>query len=166
MDPVSAAHECNEKLERLRNLPKERVQAEFELTIPPELAPSALFWAPYTQDQKITGYRACLLLWEVSSGRLVPREFQLQSTIALTSGKDCLVDVGTGYGKTICMILPCLLFPKTISMVVSPLKRLQALQVREFERYYIKTVAINEDTPSDLDLWQVWISCARRGLNF
>ncbi|KJA21728.1 hypothetical protein HYPSUDRAFT_139978 [Hypholoma sublateritium FD-334 SS-4] len=154
MDTVSAAQECSKKLERLRNLPKELVQAEFELTIPPELAPSALFWEPYTQDQKITGYMACLLLWEVSSGCLVPQEFQLQSTIALTSGKDCLVDIGTGYGKTICMILPCLLAPRTISMIVSPLKHLQDLQVREFEHYYIKTVAINEDTPSDLDLWQ------------
>ncbi|KAF8149567.1 P-loop containing nucleoside triphosphate hydrolase protein, partial [Crassisporium funariophilum] len=128
-------------------LPKELLQAEYDRTIPQELAPSSLFWETYSQEQRTTGLRACLLLWVVTSGRIAPREFQLQATLSLFSGNDCLVDVGTGYGKTLCMILPCLLAPNTISMVVSPLKRLQALQVREFELYGIKTVAINEDTP-------------------
>lgn len=50
-------------------------------------------------------------------------------------------------------------------MVVSPLKRLQLLQVREFERYGIHTVAINEDTPSDLELWQVSSGTALRHLH-
>ena len=68
------------------------------------------------------------------------------------SGQDCLIDVGTGYGKTLCMIIPCLLSPNYISIIVSPLKRLQAVQVLEFERYGIKTLAINKDTPSDSEL--------------
>jgi len=38
---------------------------------------------------------------------------------------------------------------------MSPLKRLQAVQVLEFERYGIKTVAINQDTPNDPELWKV-----------
>ena len=77
------------------------------------------------------------------------------------SRQDCLVDVGTGYGKTLCMILPSLLdSPRTISIVISPLKRLQAVQVHEFERYGISTVAINEDTPNDPELWKVgsWVN--------
>jgi len=97
----------------------------------------------------------CLLLWIASGLKFMPREFQLKATIALLSGQDVLVDVGTGYGKMICMILPCLLlYPATISMVISPLKRLQAVQ---FERYGInlKTVSINEDMPNDPALWQV-----------
>ena len=71
------------------------------------------------------------------------------------SGQDSLTDVGTGNGKTLCMIIPCLLSPKTISVVISPLKRLQAVQVLEFERYHVKTMAINEDTPNDPELWKV-----------
>jgi hypothetical protein len=151
----SAALECSEELDRLRNLPKEQVQAEYDICIPRELQLLASFWECYTADQITIGLRACLLLWAVTSGNFVPREFQLQATIALMSEQDCLVDVGTGYGKTLCMILPCLLAPHNISMVVSPLKQLQSVQVDEFERYGIKTVAINEDTPSDTELWQV-----------
>ena len=71
------------------------------------------------------------------------------------SGQDSLVDVGTGNDKTLCMIIPCLLSPKTISIIISPLKRLQAVQVLEFERYHFKTVAINKDTPYDPELWKV-----------
>jgi len=71
------------------------------------------------------------------------------------SGKDSLIDVGTGYGKTLCMIIPCLLDPQSLAVIFSPLKRLQAVQVLEFERYGIKTLAINEDTPNDPDLWKV-----------
>jgi hypothetical protein len=37
-----------------------------------------------------------------------------------------VVDVGTGYGKTLCMILPCLLdFPGTISTWVQALQLIQ-----------------------------------------
>ncbi|KAJ7200446.1 P-loop containing nucleoside triphosphate hydrolase protein [Mycena rebaudengoi] len=38
-------------------------------------------------------------------------------------------------------------------MTVSPLKRLQILQAAEFERWGIRTICINEDTPSDTNLW-------------
>ena len=71
------------------------------------------------------------------------------------SGRDSLIDVGTGYGKTLCMIIPCLLDPENLSVIFSPLKRLQAVQVLEFEHYGIKSLAINEDTPNDADLWKV-----------
>lgn len=132
-----------EELEKIRNMPNELVRAEYELCIPPELHLPPSFWQKYNAEQAIIGLRACLLLWCATSRRMIPREFQLQATIALISGQDCLVDVGTGYGKTLCMIIPCLLLPKSISMIVSPLKRLQAVQVVEFESYGIKTVAIN-----------------------
>jgi RAD3-like DEAD/DEAH box helicase len=71
------------------------------------------------------------------------------------SGRDSLIDVGTGYGKTLCMIIPCLLDPESLAVIFSPLKRLQAVQVLEFEHYGIKTLAINEDTPNVPDLWKV-----------
>ena len=87
--------------------------------------------------------------------RLFLTSFSLQQQ-SLLSGQDTLVDVGTGYGKTLCMIIPCLLdSPGLISVVISPLKRLQAIQVLEFEHYGINTLAINEDTPNDPELWKV-----------
>ena len=127
------------------------------MSIPSELAPPTSFWNSYTDKKLAIGLCSCLALWAASGEKMVPLEFQLTATIALMSGQDSLVDVGMGYGKTLCMIIPCLLdSPGTISIVVSPLKRLQVVQVLKFERYGITTVAINEDTPNDPGLWKVW----------
>ncbi|KAF9045231.1 P-loop containing nucleoside triphosphate hydrolase protein [Panaeolus papilionaceus] len=84
----------------------------------------------------------------------VPRKFQIQATIAALSGQDALLDVGTNAGKTLSMILPCLVSPGTMAIVISPLKRLQAVQVLTYEEYKLKAVAINEDTLNDKDLWK------------
>ena len=69
--------------------------------------------------------------------------------------KNTLVDVGTGAGKTLCMVLPCMLAPDTMAIIFSPLKQLQAVQVLVFSQYQIKAIAINEDTPNDPHLWKV-----------
>ena len=78
---------------------------------------------------KEAAYKCCLLLYTITNGKKVPREFQLESTIALLAGRDCLINAGTGSGKTLCMVLPALLDPTSVSLVISPLKRLQILQV-------------------------------------
>ena len=142
-------------LQEIRDLPAALLKIAFGLLIPNDRAPPASFWAPYNDDERNIGLRACLLVWTVTDTKLVPREFQLEATIAIMSGRDSLIDVGTGYGKTLCMIIPCLLDPESLAVIFSPLKRLQAVQVLEFERYGIKTLAVNEDTPNDPDLWKV-----------
>ena len=148
----------HEQIEDICNLSDELLQKEYEeyeTQIPKNLAPPATFWSGYNEKQIKYGLQSCLLLWIASFSKLVPRECQLRAIISTMSGQDSLIDVGTGNGKTLCMILPCLLSPKTISIVISPLKRLQAVQVLEFERYHVNTVAINEDTPNDPELWKV-----------
>ncbi|KAG2737040.1 P-loop containing nucleoside triphosphate hydrolase protein, partial [Suillus brevipes Sb2] len=83
-----------------------------------------------------------------------PREFQLEAVLATLNGRDSIITAGTGCGKTLCLILPIILRPDTISMTISPLKRLQITQVKECLKYGISTISINEDTPSDASLWQ------------
>ena len=153
LDPNLA--KTQKALQEIRNLPAALLKIAFDILIPTDRAPPATFWAPYNDDERNIGLRACLLLWTVTDTKLVPREFQLEATIAIMSGRDSLIDVGTGYGKTLCMIIPCLLDPESLAVIFSPLKRLQVVQVLEFERYGIKTLAINEDTPNDPDLWKV-----------
>jgi superfamily II DNA helicase RecQ len=75
--------------------------------------------------------------------------------MALCLGINALIDVGTGYDKTFCMILPALLFPSMITLVVSPLKKLQQMQVLEFKKYSLSALAINEDTGHEKLLWKV-----------
>jgi superfamily II DNA helicase RecQ len=115
------------------------------------------FWQQYTKDQQAIGLRTSLLLWVYSGFQVLPQEFQLKATIAIMSGQDSLVDVGTGAGKTLCMILPCMIAPEMMAIVFSPLKRLQAVQVLAFSCYQIKAIAINEDTPNDSGLWKVCV---------
>jgi ATP-dependent helicase YprA (DUF1998 family) len=80
-------------------------------------------------SEREAAMKCCLLLYAATEGKKIPREFQLEATLALLAGRDCLVNAGTGSGKTLCMVLPALLDPSFISLVISPLKRLQILQV-------------------------------------
>jgi hypothetical protein len=151
----------SEQLRAIRSHSVDVLKNIYQASIPAHLAPLGTFWESYSDSKEklATGFRACLATWAASGKKIVPTEFQLRATIAVMSGQDALIDVGTGYGKTLCMIIPCLLdAPGTISIIISPLKRLQAVQVLEFERYGIRTVAINEDTPNDPELWKVWYS--------
>jgi ATP-dependent helicase YprA (DUF1998 family) len=143
------------ELPTTRDLSLDALKNLYQASIPAQLALPAAFWELY-RDSKVklaTGLCACLATWAASGEKLVPTEFQVRATIAVVSGQDALIDVGTGYGKTLCMIIPCLLdAPGTISIVISPLKRLQAVQVLEFECYGIPTTAINKDTLNDAEL--------------
>jgi ATP-dependent helicase YprA (DUF1998 family) len=154
---IETDSELNSLLEKTRSFSLDVLKSTYCESIPSELAPPSSFWKSYGDEKLAIGLRACLVMWATSGKKIVPNEFQLTATISLMSGQDTLVDVGTGYGKTLCMIIPCLLdSPGSISVVISPLKRLQAVQVLEFERYCINTVSINEDTPNDPELWKVW----------
>jgi ATP-dependent helicase YprA (DUF1998 family) len=133
-----------ERLENIHSLSDELLRKQYEAQIPSNLAPPATFWSSYNEKQVNYGLQSPLLLWIVSFSKLVPREFQLRAIISTMSDQDSLIDVGTGNGKTLCMIILCLLSPKTISVVISPLKQLQleAVQVLESERYHVKTMTI------------------------
>jgi ATP-dependent helicase YprA (DUF1998 family) len=147
-----------ELLETIKTLSVAELKDLYRASIPTHLAPSAIFWDSYadSEEKLAIGLRACLLMWLASGEKIVPMEFQLRAVIAVMSGQDALIDVGTGSGKTLCMIIPCLLdAPGIISIIISPLKRLQTVQVIDFERYGVRTVAINEDTPNDPLLWKV-----------
>ena len=71
----------------------------------------------------------------------------------------CLIAAGTGSGKTLPIVL-CLLLDDPsadpITITISPLKWLQVTQESDFNsRFQIPTVTINEDTPHNVDWWNV-----------
>lgn len=65
-----------------------------------------------------------------SCGAKHPRLFQMQATLDILAGKNVLVRAGTGYGKTMAMVLPMVLRQEGITVTVSPLLMLQKQQVR------------------------------------
>ncbi|KAJ7697338.1 hypothetical protein B0H17DRAFT_1197391 [Mycena rosella] len=124
--------------------------------LPPRLMPSTAFLSALPDPDYTTALRACLLVYTVTRRKVVPRDLQLEAGIATGNGRHGLVIAPTGWGKTMCIAIPILLCPEKITITISPLKRLQLVQVKEFAaKFGISTVAINEDTPNDPDLWNV-----------
>ena len=60
-----------------------------------------------------------------SRGQQTPRDIQLQAALAICSGKDFLLHAGTGYGKTLAMIIPALLNRDKVVITISPLRLIQ-----------------------------------------
>ena len=81
-------------------------------------------------EDKIDSLRACIIIHNITSGKIVPCPFQLQASLALLHGSDVLITAGTGSSKTLCLLLPMLLRPWLMSITISLLKCLQATQVR------------------------------------
>jgi len=79
--------------------------------------------------------RAILLLYTVTASAKVLRRMQLESLLPVMANLNSLVNAGTGSGKDICMVLPVLLDPTSITLVISPLKRLQMNQVCPFPSF-------------------------------
>lgn len=60
---------------------------------------------------------------------VTPRQFQLDAAAAILAGKDCVINVPTGGGKTLAFYLPLLAEPDAVILVVSPLTALMIDQV-------------------------------------
>jgi DEAD/DEAH box helicase len=58
-----------------------------------------------------------------------PFQWQLEAAAAILCGKDVVLDVGTGSGKTLCFSLPLLLNERDVSLTISPLTALMIDQV-------------------------------------
>ncbi|KAF6744011.1 hypothetical protein DFP72DRAFT_1079195 [Ephemerocybe angulata] len=103
-------------------------------------------------DDQTICFRATLISWAVA--RLVPKVMQLKVVLADQKKKHILVSAGTGSGKTLPMALNMLLDDparQSITMTLSPLKRLQLSQLETFNGLFDTcTVVLNEDTPRDL----------------
>jgi superfamily II DNA helicase RecQ len=84
-------------------------------------------------SDRMHALRACLIVYALTETAIVPQQFQLEAVLATLNGQDTIITAGTGSGKTLCIIIPISLRPGTITMTISPLKRLQATQVTELE---------------------------------
>jgi hypothetical protein len=88
------------------------------------------YLATPAEEDRTYALQACLIVFIVTRFTIVPRVFQLQASLAILNGRDNIITAGTGSGKTLCLLVPILLRPDSISITISPLKRLQVTQVR------------------------------------
>lgn len=102
------------------------------LAIPSHLIPHQ-YLASLTSGQRIVALKTIILCWNITSGTHAPREIQLRAAIATSEGSDSFIYASTGSGKTLCIALNIWLDwitkPATITITISPLKRLQITQV-------------------------------------
>jgi superfamily II DNA helicase RecQ len=126
--------------------------------IPQNQHPAREFLEELSSKNRVIVIKLCLLCWKVTKemGEThIPKEFQLRAALATVTKKDSIVNVGTGYGKTLAMILPHLLLPDAVSLVLVPLKRIQWQHWTEFTKYGVLAVVINEDTSREKVFWKV-----------
>src|ERR1700761_4032833 len=67
--------------------------------------------AALNDRRKSVALKACLNVHIVSKYRTIPRKFQLEAVLALDDNRDVILESGTGSGKTLCLIIPNLLYP-------------------------------------------------------
>jgi ATP-dependent helicase YprA (DUF1998 family) len=130
MDPNqhSILLELQQILHEIRQKSLPELEALAADLLPADKVPTA-YLDSLDDTHKTLSLKASLLVYFSSKCKVVPRQFQLEANNALEDGRDVLIDSGTGSGKTLCQIIPNLMHPHTTSITISPLKRLQLLQV-------------------------------------
>lgn len=71
---------------------------------------------------------------------LEPRRFQLECARATLMGRDCVINIPTGGGKTLAFFLALLLMPDGIVLVVSPLTALMLDQASPLPYYVLPKI--------------------------
>ena len=156
--PLDYAPTLDEKLDHFHNCSPGDILALVNVTICQDLLPLQYLESLSNEDRTVC-YRAAMICWAISSSTILPREMQFRVILTDFRKRDCLVAAGTASGKTLPIALCILLDDPAanfITITISPLKRLQVTQGSDFNsRFRIPTVTINEDTPRDIDWWNV-----------
>ncbi|KII90705.1 hypothetical protein PLICRDRAFT_106554 [Plicaturopsis crispa FD-325 SS-3] len=125
------------------------------VAFPIELEPGLRLLGSLSPAQQLEAWRACLLVYEATGHKKVPRDFQLQSALASLRGIDSVITAGTGSGKTLINAIAPLLYPETVTILMSPLRRIQENQVSIIpsSKLGVRAAAIHSDSPKDASFW-------------
>ncbi|KAJ7598193.1 P-loop containing nucleoside triphosphate hydrolase protein [Mycena floridula] len=100
--------------------------------------------------------RYIFVCWHVTGETQCPKKLQIEAALGLWAKNDVFMVAGTGQGKTLAGMLNQLLDDTDgITVVISPLKRLQASQASGVKSTYrLETLIVNEDMPRNTEFWQ------------
>lgn len=80
-----------------------------------------------------------------------PKPEQMMIASAINNGKHCLGFLPTGFGKTLCFVVNCILNENpSITLVISPLLSLMDNQIQSLEKWNLKAAKISADTNPDV----------------
>lgn len=75
-----------------------------------------------------------------------PCRWQCQVAQSIAQGKDVIIDVGTGMGKTLAFFIPMLFNPGKIQIIVTALNVLGKQNVEQLERAGISAISVSAET--------------------
>ncbi|KAJ7290568.1 hypothetical protein C8J57DRAFT_1493277 [Mycena rebaudengoi] len=85
----------------------------------------------------------------------VPDDWQVHPVIHILRGFNLIFLAGTGYGKSLIFEAVTVLGgKKKVTLVICPLKALEADQVKQAREKGLKAILINEDNTKDPDVWK------------
>jgi hypothetical protein len=147
-------------LYEIRALSLTELTARLRISITLQRRPTNEFFDALPEKDRCLAIKMCLLAWGISQARglstqICPRSRQIEAVLVSLNKLNSIINVGTGQGKTLCGILPHHLFPDSVSVIGSPLKRLMVSQAKEYEDWGIHAVAITEDTSRQKGFWDV-----------
>ncbi|KAF5362738.1 hypothetical protein D9758_011672 [Tetrapyrgos nigripes] len=118
---------CQTYLQYIKSLDEHTVATMVRMEIPAHMLPRDYIEGLSCAFLKKLCYQLCLICWQVMKRTQCPKPLQLKFACAVHKKQDVFMNVGTGFGKTLAMILLLLLADGSfIVIIISPLKRLQA----------------------------------------
>ena len=160
-EPVHAAPELSQWLSLMRTCSGDKLCDLVLVLGLCERLPTGFLATLDDDEDLMLCYRVAVICYGVTGSVQVPHKMQLKAVLSDFHGKDTLISAGTGSGKTLPIALNILLDDPSrhpITVMLSPLKRLQVTQESDFNsRYSIPAVVINEDTPREDSWWTVRI---------
>lgn len=120
-----------EYCEMVRSLDDSNVESHVRNRIFHDKLPPFSFFDSLPADHQADAYRAIAMVSHLSYHAIIPKTTQIEAALACVYGCDCVVIAGTGFGKTLIVIMMLLLRPLRGSLLISPLKRIQKSQVRK-----------------------------------
>ncbi|KAJ3550829.1 hypothetical protein NMY22_g203 [Coprinellus aureogranulatus] len=135
-----------EALRIVRDAPSERIEL-LAIQLPAEKMPND-YLEKLEERERVFSLRVCILVWIASEETIIPKPGQLELVLCFLYDRNSILVAGTCFGKTLTIIIAILLEDPadgTVTLVISPLKRLQKTQRDAMAKFGIPTLAINED---------------------
>ncbi|THV02963.1 P-loop containing nucleoside triphosphate hydrolase protein [Dendrothele bispora CBS 962.96] len=153
---------CRSYLQYIKTLTLAQLHTLAREEIPMNLLPWAFIEDLNSEFKKMYCYQLCLVCWNATNKTQCPKLLQLEFACAILMRRDIFLEAGTGFGKTLASVFRnCC--NDGITIIISPLKRLQLSQAESiFRKYGLCTIVVNEDTDDSNEFWRASNSRAGR----
>ncbi|KAK1223963.1 hypothetical protein PQX77_013151 [Marasmius sp. AFHP31] len=155
-EPVESCKELREAIQDVMKMNNEALVSiinTYDISSTPQFP--SVYLSTLSGKELNLALRVIVVAFYVTGAREIPREHQVKA-VCLSYNNDSAIIAGTGSGKTlITALLMWMTGRGRVSITISPLKRLQDTQGKDFEeKYQIPTLVVNESTERTAEFWR------------